>query len=139
MAEIFLDLETGDDVDPYPTCVLTGGEYGIDLREVREVCGWEPVNRLPNAPGRIKGGSRTRGDIVPVIDLRERFRREGFPTPVLPSDRGADRLPSVTTRASRQDVKWFVMREPFEIARNQVRRLVSLIGENARPTHPLSR
>ena len=69
----------GDDTDQYLTFILADEEYGVDIRKVQEVRGWEAVNQLPNAPSYIKGVINLRGAIVPVIDLRERFQQESAP------------------------------------------------------------
>ncbi|HET8705939.1 MAG TPA: chemotaxis protein CheW, partial [Pseudomonadales bacterium] len=35
--------------------------------------GWEKVTPIPNAPSHVKGVINLRGNIVPIIDLRQRF------------------------------------------------------------------
>ena len=67
------DLDVGLNANQYLTFLLAEEEYGIDIRKIQEVRGWEAVTHLPQAPGYIKGVINLRGDIVPVIDLRERF------------------------------------------------------------------
>ncbi|MDD1620986.1 MAG: chemotaxis protein CheW [Methylococcaceae bacterium] len=49
-------------------------EYGVDILMVQEIRSWEPVSRIPNVPSYEKGVVNLRGAIVPIIDLRERFR-----------------------------------------------------------------
>jgi purine-binding chemotaxis protein CheW len=49
-------------------------EYGIDIQKVQELRGYETVTRIANAPDFIKGVMNLRGIIVPVIDMRIRFR-----------------------------------------------------------------
>ncbi|MBV8635851.1 MAG: chemotaxis protein CheW [Burkholderiaceae bacterium] len=49
-------------------------EYGIDIQKVQELRGYETVTRIANAPEFIKGVMNLRGLIVPVIDMRIRFR-----------------------------------------------------------------
>ena len=61
------------DTDQYLTFILADEEYGVDIRKVQEVRGWEAVNQMPGAPPFIKGVINLRGAIVPIIDLRERF------------------------------------------------------------------
>lgn len=55
------------------TFVLGAEEYAVDILRVREIRGWEPVSRIPNAPGYEKGVINLRGAIVPILDLRQRF------------------------------------------------------------------
>jgi purine-binding chemotaxis protein CheW len=57
----------------YLTCMLANEQYGIGILQVQEIRGWEPVTRIPNAPGYVKGVVNLRGTIVPILDLRLRF------------------------------------------------------------------
>ena len=49
-------------------------EYGIDIHKVQEIRGYEHVTRIANAPAFIKGVINLRGTIVPVVDLRIKFK-----------------------------------------------------------------
>jgi len=60
--------------DQYLTFSLAGEEYGVDILTVQEVKVWSKVTVLPNTPEFIKGVLNLRGVIVPIIDLRSRFR-----------------------------------------------------------------
>ena len=55
------------------TISLGNEEYGIDILAVREIRGWTPVTRIPQAPSYVLGVLNLRGAIVPVLDLRLRF------------------------------------------------------------------
>lgn len=57
----------------YLTVNLAHEEYGIDILAVREIRGWTPVTRIPQAPHYVLGVLNLRGAIVPVLDLRLRF------------------------------------------------------------------
>lgn len=48
-------------------------EYGIDIRKVRELRGYEAVTGIANAPAHIKGVINLRGIIVPIVDMRIKF------------------------------------------------------------------
>lgn len=48
--------------------------YGVDILKVQEIRGYDTVTRIPDAPPWIKGVINLRGAIVPVIDLRIKFR-----------------------------------------------------------------
>ena len=50
--------------------------YGIEIRYVTEIVGIQPINRLPETPEHIKGIINLRGKIIPVVDMRLKFRRE---------------------------------------------------------------
>jgi len=51
-------------------------EYGLELLRVREVIRMRQVTWLPKAPSCVKGIINLRGEIIPIIDLRERFGLE---------------------------------------------------------------
>jgi purine-binding chemotaxis protein CheW len=53
---------------------LGNEEYGIDILRVQEIRGYESVTRIANAPDFIKGVMNLRGTIVPVVDMRIKFR-----------------------------------------------------------------
>lgn len=57
----------------YLTVNLAHEEYAIDILAVREIRGWTPVTRIPQAPSYVLGVLNLRGAIVPVLDLRLRF------------------------------------------------------------------
>lgn len=57
----------------YLTLNLAHEEYGVDILAVREIRGWTPVTRIPQAPSYVLGVLNLRGAIVPVIDMRLRF------------------------------------------------------------------
>ena len=50
--------------------------YGIEIRYVTEIVGIQPINRLPETPEHIKGIINLRGKIIPVVDMRLKFKRE---------------------------------------------------------------
>ncbi|RJG09333.1 chemotaxis protein CheW [Massilia cavernae] len=49
-------------------------EYGIDILKVQEIRGYETVTRIANAPEFIKGVINLRGIIIPVVDMRIKFK-----------------------------------------------------------------
>jgi purine-binding chemotaxis protein CheW len=53
---------------------LGGEEYGIDILKVQEIRGYEAPTTIANAPAFIKGVINLRGTIVPIVDLRIKFR-----------------------------------------------------------------
>ena len=55
------------------TFFLNEEEYGVDILQVNEIREWTPITTLPETPSFIKGVINLRGNIVPIIDLRERF------------------------------------------------------------------
>jgi purine-binding chemotaxis protein CheW len=60
----------------YLTFFLADVEYGVDILRVQEIKGWDTVTALPNTPEYVQGVMNLRGAIVPIINLRQRFRME---------------------------------------------------------------
>jgi purine-binding chemotaxis protein CheW len=48
--------------------------YGIDILKVQEIRGYEQPTTIANSPPFIKGVINLRGVIVPILDLRVKFR-----------------------------------------------------------------
>ena len=63
-------------IEQFLTFELAGESYGVEILKVQEIRGWEAVREIPNTPTFIKGALNLRGEIVPIIDLRERFGME---------------------------------------------------------------
>ena len=53
---------------------LGAEEYGIDILKVQEIRGYEAVTRIANSPDFLKGVVNLRGIIVPIVDMRIKFR-----------------------------------------------------------------
>jgi purine-binding chemotaxis protein CheW len=58
------------------TFLLGKQEYGIQILEAREVVGMMNIDPVPQTPDFMKGVINLRGKIIPVIDLRKKFRME---------------------------------------------------------------
>lgn len=63
----------------YLTFTLGAEEYGMDILKVQEIRGYDAVTKIANSPPFIKGVINLRGVIVPIVDLRIKFRL-GEPT-----------------------------------------------------------
>ena len=50
--------------------------FGIEIRLVKEIIGIQPINTLPDVPEYIRGVINLRGKIIPVIDMRLKFRKK---------------------------------------------------------------
>ncbi len=48
-------------------------EYGIELLRVREVIRVRQITWLPRAPSFVKGIINLRGDVIPIVDLRDKL------------------------------------------------------------------
>jgi purine-binding chemotaxis protein CheW len=53
---------------------LGAENYGIEILKVQEIRGYEVPTAIANAPDFIKGVINLRGVIVPILDLRIKFR-----------------------------------------------------------------
>lgn len=51
-------------------------EYGLDILRVKEVIRMREITRLPRAPSFVKGVINLRGDVIPILDLRDKFGLE---------------------------------------------------------------
>ncbi|WP_178860935.1 chemotaxis protein CheW [Thiomicrorhabdus cannonii] len=49
-------------------------EFAVEIRRVQEIRGWEEPTPLPNVPKFVKGVVDLRGNVVPILDLREKFK-----------------------------------------------------------------
>lgn len=58
----------------YLTFTLGNEEYGIDILKVQEIRGYDTVTHIANSPEFIKGVINLRGVIVPIVDMRIKFR-----------------------------------------------------------------
>ena len=56
------------------TFTLGREEYGIDTLKVQEIRGYDTVTTIANAPEFIKGVINLRGIIVPIVDMRIKFK-----------------------------------------------------------------
>ena len=64
----------GVGANEFLTFTLGDEEYGVDILKVQEIRGYDTVTKIPDAPDYLKGVINLRGTIVPVIDLRIKFR-----------------------------------------------------------------
>ena len=48
-------------------------DYGINIRQIREIRGWSNVRAVPGAADFVLGILRLRGAIIPIVDLRRRL------------------------------------------------------------------
>jgi purine-binding chemotaxis protein CheW len=76
------------DMEPAPREVLLftleGQRYGLPAEDVRELVRAARLTPLPRAPAIVEGLLNLRGDLLPVLDLRRRFRHP--PRPLSPLD-----------------------------------------------------
>jgi purine-binding chemotaxis protein CheW len=66
--------DTDDGTREFLAFKLGKEEYGIDILRVQELRGYEKPTRIANAPDFVKGVMNLRGAIVPVVDMRIKFK-----------------------------------------------------------------
>jgi purine-binding chemotaxis protein CheW len=70
-----LDEESGEpQLAKFLTFVLGRETYALDIRHVREIIGMQKITTVPDVPSFIKGVINLRGKVIPVMDVRSRFR-----------------------------------------------------------------
>ena len=76
-AQVGVDAErnkAGAQVSEFLTFTLGEEEFGVDILKVQEIRGYDTVTRIPDTPDYIKGVINLRGTIVPVVDMRLKFK-----------------------------------------------------------------
>jgi purine-binding chemotaxis protein CheW len=71
-------METSEDTqkDKYLTFALGNESYGVHISHVIEIIGIQPITEVPELPSYLKGIINLRGKIIPVMDVRLRFKKE---------------------------------------------------------------
>lgn len=76
MYEEILETQVEDTLkDRFLTFEIGGESYGIDLKYVKEIVGLQPITPVPELPEYIRGIINLRGKIIPVLDVRLRFKK----------------------------------------------------------------
>lgn len=76
-------LEEDTQKDKFLTFSLGSEDYGIEIRYVTEIIGIQTITEIPELMDYVKGIINLRGKIIPVMDVRLRFKK----TPIEYNDR----------------------------------------------------
>jgi purine-binding chemotaxis protein CheW len=78
MAEDLKELQEQEDTQHgrFLTFTLGHEAFGIEIQFVTEIIGIQPITVIPEVPTFIKGIINLRGKIIPVIDVRLKFKKE---------------------------------------------------------------
>jgi len=77
MAETKLNtVEEDTQKDKYLIFAINSESYGIEIQYVTEIIGIQKITEVPQLPDYIKGIINLRGKIVPVMDVRLRFKKQ---------------------------------------------------------------
>lgn len=60
----------------YLTFAIGNEDYGIEISHVTEIIGIQEITQVPELPNYLKGIINLRGKIIPVMDVRLRFKKE---------------------------------------------------------------
>jgi purine-binding chemotaxis protein CheW len=70
------EMEVDTQKDRYLTFSLGKEAYGIEIKYVTEIIGIQTITEIPELPEYVKGIINLRGKIIPVVDVRLRFKKE---------------------------------------------------------------
>lgn len=71
-----LELDEDTLKNRFLTFMIDKETYGIEIRHVMEIIGIQDVIEMPEMPDYIKGIINLRGKIIPVLDVRLRFKKK---------------------------------------------------------------
>jgi len=76
-------FEVGENQDALPVgeeqmvvFKLADEQFGVRINQVQEINRLSRITKVPRAPHYLEGVVNLRGDVIPVIDLRKRFKLE---------------------------------------------------------------
>jgi len=76
MYEENLEFEEDTQKSRYLTFSIGKETYGVEIKYVIEIIGIQTITEIPELPEYIKGIINLRGKIIPVMDVRIRFKKE---------------------------------------------------------------
>ena len=65
-----------EEVLQFVTFTLNNEEYAVDILSVQEINRITEITKVPNSPVYVEGVVNLRGKVIPVINLRKKFRFE---------------------------------------------------------------
>lgn len=72
--DVLDEFEEDAQENMYLSFSLNQEEYGIDIRHVNEVVGLKKITQVPDMPEFVRGVINLRGQLIPLIDVRLRFK-----------------------------------------------------------------
>jgi purine-binding chemotaxis protein CheW len=70
-----IDQEEDTQKGKYLSFSLGSEDYGLDIKYVTEIIGVQEITEIPEIPKYIRGIINLRGKIIPVMDVRLRFKK----------------------------------------------------------------
>lgn len=71
-----IEIEEDTQKGRFLTFSIEKETYGIEITYVTEIIGIQPITEIPELPEYVKGIINLRGKIIPVMDVRLRFKKE---------------------------------------------------------------
>lgn len=71
-----MEIEEDTQKGKYLTFLLGKEAYAIEIKFVTEIIGIQPITEVPELPAFVKGIINLRGKIIPVMDVRLRFKKK---------------------------------------------------------------
>ena len=65
-----------EELEQYVTFMIGSETYGVEVLRVREIIGMTDITHVPNSMDFMKGVINLRGTVVPVVDMRKKFRMD---------------------------------------------------------------
>ncbi|MCL2179960.1 MAG: chemotaxis protein CheW [Treponema sp.] len=126
LAQVNADLqeqkERAENVDfKMVTFSLAGKDYGVDIMNVKEIAKADKFTYVPNAASFVRGVYNLRGDIIPIIDLRQFFH--------LPMDHRKDNLENMLILHINDQVYGTIV--------DKIDKVVGINKETIQPPHPI--
>jgi purine-binding chemotaxis protein CheW len=76
VVEDYFEMEEDTQKGRYLTFSLGRETYGIEIKYVTEIIGLQVITEIPELPEYVRGIINLRGKIIPVMDVRLRFKKE---------------------------------------------------------------
>ncbi|MDR1858356.1 MAG: chemotaxis protein CheW [Treponema sp.] len=126
LAQVNADLqeqkERADTVDfKMITFSLAGKDYGVDIMNVKEIAKADKFTFVPNAASFVRGVYNLRGDIIPIIDLRNFFH--------MPLEKKADGQENMLILRINDQVYGTIV--------DKIDKVVGITHESIQPPHPI--
>jgi len=103
------------------TFSLSGKDYGVDIMNVKEIAKADKFTYVPNAASFVRGVYNLRGDIIPIIDLRQFFH--------LPMDNKKDTFENMLILHINDQVYGTIV--------DKIDKVIGINKENIQPPHPI--
>jgi len=75
MIDSEMEIEEDTQKDKYLVFTIDKEKYGIEIKYVIEIIGIQTITKVPELDDYIKGIINLRGKIIPVMDVRVRFKK----------------------------------------------------------------